>query len=59
MKLTALHVSLLMEADRHGTVNPVTAADWLAVLDLQGGGYVNEDATITEKGRAAARQGER
>lgn len=59
MILRALHISLLMEADRQGSVHPVTQADRVACVELREGGYVDRDGYITSKGRQAARQGER
>lgn len=59
MSLRALHISLLMEADRHGSVHPVTVADRAACVQLQKHGYLTAAGDITRKGRAAARQGER
>lgn len=58
MNLKALHISLLMEADRQGSVHPVTVADRTACAELREHGYVNHNGTITTKGRATARQGE-
>lgn len=58
MNFKALHLSLLMEANRHGSAHPVTEADQAACSELRKWGYLYPDNNITPKGREAA-QGER
>lgn len=58
MRLAALHLSLLMEANRNGSVHPATKADRVACSELRRAGYLDADNNITSEGRMAA-QGER